>query len=284
MNKPLKSTLITILIVVLLAGAALTVYYFCRPKGQSRDEIEISPINNTYIAYSGQNITTCSPRESLFILAYRVKHLNSYSTTISGEVNAGGIYKQDVSGEKYIVGKDSVYVSRSTSFLKNTADQIFINSNTALVRNGDPKTNVYEDTVKKYTLSQYFEEYGTYYRELSNYELNDSTITNAELVSAENGLYTYKYEINVEKGVNAYRVNMYKMGSLSELPTFKTSMLTVTMTTEFMPVSITQIDEYSINMFFNLNCTSTLTENFEKLNDNSVVIPDYEFFKTHLGD
>ena len=168
--------------------------------------------------------------------------------------------------------------------MKNTADQIFINSNTALVRNGDPKTNVYEDTVKKYTLSQYFEEYGTYYRELSNYELNDSTITNAELVSAENGLYTYKYEINVEKGVNAYRVNMYKMGSLSELPTFKTSMLTVTMTTEFMPVTITQIDEYSINMFFNLNCTSTLTENFEKLNDNSVVIPDYEFFKTHLGD
>ena len=118
MKKPLKITLISIVVVLLLLGAAFTIYYLCRPKGQSRDEIDIAPVNNTYIAYNGQKISDCSATESLFILAYRVKRLNSYCTTLSGEVNASGIYKQAVSGEKYKVNKESLYVSRSTSLLK----------------------------------------------------------------------------------------------------------------------------------------------------------------------
>lgn len=284
MKKPLKITLITVLVVAVLGGAAFTVYYFLRPKGQSREEINLSPVNNTYVAYNGQNIAKCSPQESLFILAYRVKNLNSYSTTLSGEVNAGGIYKQNVSGEKYKVNKDALYVSRSTSLLKSTADQLFISKNTALVRKGNPKTNVYEDTATAYPLSQYFEEYGTDFRELSNYELNENTIKSAELVSAENGIYTFRYEIDIETGVNAYRVNMYKMGGLTELPTFSSSTLIAAMTEDFMPVAITQIDEYSITMGLTLPCKSTLTEKFEKINDAMAVIPEYEFFKARLTD
>ena len=82
--------------------------------------------------------------------------------------------------------------------------------------------------------------------------------------------------------MDAYRVNMYKMGGLSELPTFYKSTLEVSMTENFMPVSVKQIDEYTVNMFLTLNCRSSITERFEKLNDDSVVIPEYEFFGEKL--
>lgn len=282
MKKPLKITLISIFIFLLLAGATLTVFYFCRPKGQSRDEIEIKPPDNTYIADNTKTIEDCSPTESLFILASNLKGLNSYYASISGEVDTGGIYTQNVSGEKYIAGENSLYVSRSTSALKKTANQIFIKNDSVLVRNGDPTTNVYEDTVQKYAFGDYLNEYGIDYRELSNYALNENTITKAELISDTDGIYTYRYEINVETGVNGYRVNMYKMGGLSKFPTFIKSTLEVSMTEDFMPVSVTHIDEYTVNMFLTFNCTSRLIETFEKTNDASIVIPEYDFFAAKL--
>ena len=71
---------------------------------------------------------------------------------------------------------------------------------------------------------------------------------------------------------------LFKMGKLSELPTFIKSTLEVVMTEDFMPISVTQIDKYTVNMFVSLTCKSTLSESFEKINDDSIVIPDYEFF------
>ena len=282
MKKPLKITLICILIFVLLAGATLAFMYLLRPKGQRREEIDVTPNENAYISDNTKNIADCTPAESLFILANNLKKLNFYSSVISGEVDAGGIYKQNVGGEKYRSGESFLYVSRSTSFLKKTANQIFIENDTVLVREGDANTDVYEDAVAKYTIAEYLKEYGTDFRELSNYELNESTITSAELVSETDGIYTYRYGINVETAVDAYRVNMYKMGGLNELPTFSKSTLEVSMTEDFMPVSVKQIDEYTVNMFLPLNCRSTLVERFEKLNDGSVVIPEYEFFAEKL--
>ena len=86
----------------------------------------------------------------------------------------------------------------------------------------------------------------------------------------------------MQTGVDAYRVNMYKMGGLTELPTFTKSTLTVSMTADFMPISVTQIDEYSINMILTLSCVSTLTETFERIDDVSVSIPELEFFKSKM--
>ena len=282
MKKPLKITLISVLIFLLLAGTTFSVLYFCRPKGQARSDIAVSSNNNTYIEGNTKNIAECSPAESLFILAFNLKKSNSYYAVISGEVNAGGIYKQAISGAKYKSGEDALYISRSTSFLKNTADQIFIRNDAVLVRKGDPKTNVFKDAVTEYSLNEYIDEYGLDFRELSNYELNENNITKAELVSAVDGLYTFRYEINVETGVKDYRVNMYKMGGLSELPTFSKSTLEVVMTENFMPKTITQIDEYKVNMVFTLSCKSTLVETFETINDDSVIIPEHEFFVSKL--
>ena len=282
MKKPLKITLISVLAFVLLAVAGFSVYLAVRPKGQSRDEVDIKPSEQTYIDGNTKNIAECTPNECLFILASNLKKTTSYHTTIKGEVNAGGIYKQVISGEKFKNGGDSLYISSSKSALKSTADQIFIENDTVLVRHGNGNTGVYEDTAEKFTYGDYVKEYGTDFRELSNYELNEKNIVSGELLSAENGVYTFTYEINVQTGVDAYRVNMYKMGGLTELPTFTKSTLTVSMTADFMPISVTQIDEYSINMILTLSCVSTLTETFERIDDVSVNIPELEFFKSKM--
>ena len=283
MKKPLKIILIVVLSLVIAAGAVLTIMYFARPKGQARSEVVITPANNTYIDNNTKDIADCSPTESLFILAYNLKTLNSYHTVISGEVDAG-ITTQTVSGEKYKSGQDALYISRSESLFKSTANQFFIENDAVLVIDGKLDVNSDKNKLTKYNYTAFIQQYGTDFRELSNYELNVNTITKAELISSDGGLYTYRYEIDVEKGVNNYRVNMYKMGGLSELPTFQTSTLEVVMTADFMPVSVKQVDEYKAYMgVLAVSCTSTLIETFERINDGALTIPELEFYKSNLN-
>ena len=281
MKKICETVLICIYAVLLTAISVFVGLYVCEPKGQSRDEINIAPPENAYIDDVSRDISGCTPLESLFILAANVKNLDSYYAVISGEVKAA-IVTQTVSGEKYKVGEEALYVSRSVSTMKNTADKIFISGSTVLIRSGDPNTDVYEDAATKYSLNAYLEKYGTDFRELSNYELNEASILSAELVSAANGIYTFRYEINVSKGVDAYRVNMTEMGALDGMPTFTKSTLEVAITADFKPIYVKHTDEYSVKMFLTIPCKSTIVERFEKINDGSVFIPEYDFFKARL--
>ena len=283
MKKPLKITIIVVLSVVLIVGATLTILYFVRPKGQSRSEVVLTPANNTYIEGNTKNIADCSPTESLFILAYNLKNANSYYATISGKINAS-ITTQTVSGEKYKVGEDALYISRSESFFKSTSNRFFIENDAVLVVDGELDVSADNNKTEEYTFNAFIQQYGTDFRELSNYELNGQNITKAELLSSDGGVYTYRYEINVKTGVENYRVNMYKIGGLSELPTFQKSTLEVVMTEDFMPVSVKHIDEYEAYMgVLSVSCKATLTETFEKINDDFIVIPDCGFYKSKLG-
>ena len=100
MKKPFKIILTVVLSLALLAGATLTLMCFLRPKGQSRSDVVITPTNNTYISDNTKEISDCSPTESLFILAYNLKNLPSYYSTVSGEVDAS-LTTQKISGEKH---------------------------------------------------------------------------------------------------------------------------------------------------------------------------------------
>ena len=283
MKKPLKVTIVITVSIITALSVVLLGFHFFRQKGQAREEIIVQPANNTVLEPDESVlIAQCSPTESLFYLAGNLKNFQSYYATITGEVSAGGIYKQKVAGEKYIVGEKSLYITTATSSLKKLAMQIYMENDAVLLRNGNVDTGVYENETESYTYLDYLQEYGTDYRNLSNYVLNENTILRATLVSAQDGLYTYEYEINLETGVNPYRVNMYKMGNLNSLPTMHKCVLTVVMTENFMPVSIRHYDEYSVDMFITLNCKSTLIETFPKINDDSITIPELEFFQENM--
>lgn len=287
MKKPVKIALIIALSVIIVAAIVVVCVQVFKPKGQSRDDVEIKPVENTEKEVEDTTkIEDCSPTESLFILVGNLKKITSYSAKLSGEVVVSGLnYTQSVSGEKYVSDEKSLYVSRSTSLLKNMAKQLYIENDTVLARDGDPKTEIYEDKVTRYTLSDYLQDYGSDYRDLCNYALNENTIKSAALVSASDGVYTYEYEIDVETGVDGYRVNMYKMGGLTSLPTMKKCTLAVSMTSDFMPISVKQVDEYSVDyVLFNADCVSTLTQTFENINAESIAIPDQEFFTEHLSE
>ena len=146
------------------------------------------------------------------------------------------------------------------------------------MREGDPVSGRYADEATRYALADYLREYGVDFRDLSNYLLNDQTILSAELLSVRDGIYTYAYEIDPTVGAAGYGANMQRMGGLSKPPVLSHCRLTVEMTADFLPVSVTHEDEYTIDFILQLNCSSVLTERFARVGDPAVSLPDADFF------
>lgn len=281
MKKGLVITLSIIGAIIILISTTLLVLYLTHDKGQKRSDIAITPTDNTIIDNNTKNIEDCTAKECLYICAGKLKNMTSYYATIEGRVETSLGIDQSVSGRKYKKGNQSLYVSKSASSFLSMAKQIYIEDDLVMVRDAeDVENDVYKDTVESFNMAGYLEEYGIDYRELSNYELNDESITSAEFVSCENGEYKYRYTIDITK-VDAYRVNMAKMGDLPSLPTMVSCTFEVVMDSNFMPVTVSHFDEYVVDyVFFNVNCTASLTQTFVKINDGTIEIPEQEFFKS----
>lgn len=283
MRKSLVITLSVIGAIVLLVSTTLLVLYLTRGEYQKRGDIVVNPTDNTYIEDNTKTIEECTPKECLYICANNLKNLTSYYATLEGSVVASisgsPLSEQQVLGHKYIKGNKSLYISKSVGLI-SMAKQIYIEGDLVMVREAeDVQNDVYADTVESYSMADYLTEYGIDYRELSNYELNDSSITEAQFVSCENGQYKYRYIIDTTK-VDAYRVNMAKMGNLDPMPTMTSCTLEVVMDSNFMPITVSHFDEYDVLYFgfFDTQCTASLTQTFVKKNDSTIEIPEHEFF------
>ena len=132
-------------------------------------------------------------------------------------------------------------------------------------------------------------------QQLAEVHLRGQAILLVELVEGEEVLGTNAHDdlladARYELIYGHRRVSACKVLGFTTIPAFivdtTVNSAEVTMTENFMPVSVTQIDEYSVVYVMiipiSVNCTSTLVEEFEKINDDTIEIPEAEFFKSKL--
>lgn len=235
---------------------------------------------NTIIYEPTNTIDNNDAKTNLYILAGTIKKYNCYSSEITGKVVSVG-YTQNVNNKKYKVGDDYLLKTSSTSLFRNVNEQAYFSNNNIVLANS---LNINSATFKVASIEDYVNTYGVDFRELSNYVLNDETITSAELVSKVENKYTFKYKIDTTKATAGYRVNMVKFGGLNDLPILQSCEMEVIMTDDWQPISIKYLDKYTvnINILGTISCTSTLTQTFNDINSNNLKIENEEIFKSKL--
>ena len=281
MAKWIKVLIVVITIVLIVGIASIIIINSTGFKGQNINEIDITSAgSDAEIAENTKSIDECTPQEAVYITNNKIKNFNSYYACISGEVTAlGGIYKQNVSGYKYKNQNGALYISKSTSAFVNVGKQIYISKDDNVqVREAiNVKEDTWQNTTTKFTLNNYLQEYGVDFRTLTNYVLNDATITSATLISVENSVYTYTLFLDINSATLGYRLNMAKMGDLPSLPEFTSCKMDISINQNFEPIRITCYDNYKVEKFGGLNCISTLTIDFFNINE-PVEMPEEEFF------
>ena len=283
MSKRLK-TLLTVIIlttVTIVTITALTIHFLTINK-ISNNDVDITSAGENYtIETTDKTINDYTAQECVYACAGKLDGYSSYYAQVSGKVTAlGGIYSQNVSGEKFTNSQGSLYISKSQSAFVSVGKQIFIPSsvNDVLIREATDLTNdVWDTNTTNYTYDNFLLEYGTDFRQLTNYIINENTITSANLTNKQDDKYTFTVNLDAQQATIGYRVNMKKMGNLSSLPEFYSCTLELTMDSNFNPITLVCKDEYKVNMLGGLKCSSTITTTFTNINQ-QIEIPDINFF------
>lgn len=234
----------------------------------------------TVIVNPTKTVTEYTAEENAYILAGKLKSLDSYRSDVQGKVVAmGGLYKQSIADVHIKNGNESYMEARSSSSLVTVEKQAFFAGDKVVMRDAEQG----DFTVT--TLEEYRSKIGSEPTALSNYILNEETITSAELVSRSEGTYTYRYEIDPVKGTSRYAVKMMNFGGLKVAPEFESCAMELTFDENWNPVSLKAEDKYKISKAFlnNVSCTSTLTETFSEIGKGTE-IPDADSFRARLGD
>ena len=235
----------------------------------------------TIIAHPTKTATEYTAKENAYILAGKLKSLDSYRSDVEGKVVAmGGLYKQTIADVHIKSGKESYMEALSSSSLVSVGKQAFFTGDKVVMRDSDKK-----DSFTVTTLQEYRSKIGCEPTALSNYILNEETIKSAELVSRSEGTYTCRYEIDPVKGTSRYAVKMMNFGGLKVAPEFESCTMELTFDEDWNPISLKAEDKYKISKSFlnNVSCTSTLTETFSEIGKD-MEIPDAASFRARLGD
>ena len=75
----------------------------------------------------------------------------------------------------------------------------------------------------------YAQNYGRTPFALTNYVIDDSTITKAKTLKSDKGTYTYEFQLEPDKSTVYYKRQMRTEGGASDYPTFHSITATVTM-------------------------------------------------------
>lgn len=216
------------------------------------------------------------------------KNSLNYSSFVNGKVTAKVTfvdYVQNIVNNK-TVNNDEVFLQAlSVSSMKSVGVQRYITPSDFIVRKGSKVTMegaTWDDKAVALTKEAYLEKYGGLPFNFTSYILNDYSILDQKLISSENDNYVFEYTLDPELAPARYSYEIMTMGGASGLPSFKESVLTVTMDNSWRVLKINQYEKYSIPLFGGITCTANLEETFS-YSEQEIDVPERDFFSKYFG-
>ena len=218
-----------------------------------------------------------------YAFIYNIKEgLQSYESSTTGTVKAKvAVFDYNIKYETVTHKKGNAFYSKDHSKSTfTTLDNEFyqIDRNKIVVSRDLKKYQVYtvEDYNQvSYAMNQYL---------IMGYVFNDESIINTELVSDKGEEVSIKYTLDNELATKFVKTDMKVNGKLTAYPQFESVQITLTMKTNFTPVS------YSIDATYDASApvigTAKTTQHgeciFSKVNEN-ITIPNEAFLAEKLG-
>lgn len=224
--------------------------------------------------------------QQLYILAAKLKTVNSYRSTIVGQTESKmPKYVQHIDDIHIKSGDESYSEAKSTSFLVNVGKQAYFKGDKVVCREAeDVKKGEWSNDLSVTTLDNYRSKIGNEATALSSYILNDESILKAESEKLSNGDYKITVDIDPVKGTSRYKVKMMNYGGLKSEPQFISCGFTITFNSNWEPMILIAHDDYKIEKgILNLHCNSEITETFKDFGK-EISIPNAQKYRDKIGD
>ena len=220
-----------------------------------------------------------TPKENAAICNWVIRHTSEFKTVTTGTVKAKVAvinYNQDIHNTR-IVTKDGCYIETiSDSSLVHVYEEKFLQNDQVVVRKN------HTDKYSTITQEVFLEKYGWHPTEFQAYILNEDTIKEATI--EKNGSnYTLTLTLDPYTSTPKKQRETKTVGGAKEYPTYKETVLTITLTDNWTPVEVDTYEVYDIQMpgIGSITCKCNMEEIIEY---GEFEIPDKAKFKEHIND
>ena len=195
--------------------------------------------------------------------------LDSFKSVTVGATNA--IIEQSIDTLTLKRGDYAFTNSKSSSLLVNTEHTAYFHLDKVLYKDKD------DTEYKTAEINAYLEVYGVYPigKAIEGFVISEETVLSVEKNPEKECSFIIK--LDGEKAGGANKIQMKKYGSLEVYPTYKSAQLTVTMTEDFMPVTVELSTVYTVDYGFlgEIECKQDYTVTYSQVNG-EVSFPEEE--------
>lgn len=261
------------------------------PEGVTIDNLINTVAENTPAAGITPDGISSDPqinaKQALYTAAKVLKDSGGFKSVTDGSSSSMG-FAQGVHSERTVVGNDSFKMSTSYSSIVKFGEQLYVRGDKYLSRSADKVKNLRDVTWKNsattYTEAEFMYKIGSRNTDLTGYVLNDLTILDAYLESAENDMYTFRYKLDVNTAPFFVLYEMRNNAGSSKFATFYKAELVITMDSNYYIQTLTTDCKYkAASMGLHVDCTESLTEKFYDIG-NTTELPEMEFFESQVGN
>lgn len=230
------------------------------------------------------DISTQSAKDNLYIAHGELIRSGGFVGNTLGSSNTMGV-SQGVASSRVVMGQSVFKQSVSHSSFVQLAEQRYVHNNNYIIRAGKASSLdkvAWSDTASPVSKEAYLERYGYIGDGLSGFVLNDYTITDAQLVSQDDGLYTFSYTLDTEIAPYFLLSEMKTSANTKSYPTFLKASFQLTMDSNWKVISITSDNQYKVAMLGGVVCDESITETFSQIGE-VTQLPHTEFFSQYFG-
>lgn len=286
-KKIIKRVIIISLIVVAISFGIIK---FLLPSGANNTPVDTNGAKTQTIEKpSSGSPADYSANENLYIAAWIIENATTFKTHSVGAAKAKslGINVDQIVNDRRIKANGLIFTEAiSYSAFKSVAEQRYFTEDMVYVRTGKAKnatTVSWKDSVKNYNDKEFADEYGCYVNSIHKYILNDETIISSSFIGRdEDGNFIFNYKVNELLGTALFSREVKHMSGSSIYPKFHSAEVTLTIASDFTPISIRTNDNYDVKAAgLDANTNNDLTEYFDVING-EVELPEMDFFKPYI--
>lgn len=220
-----------------------------------------------------------TPIENLYIAQGELQRKGGFVGETRGTTTSAGI-KQEVINNRVVIG-GNVFKEMITIGVVKNAYQLFMYNGNYLYRKYDNIRSAnsiqWSDTASKYSEEDFLFKFGHRSDSLTGYILNDDTIESGVLEKEENGLFQYRYVLDIETAPARMLYEMKTNSNMSGYSTFIKAEIVVVMDADWQVKTVTTDCKYKVPMFGGLDCVEDITETFSDVS--GADLPEKDFFE-----
>ena len=220
-------------------------------------------------------------KENLYIAAGELKRSGGFVGVSSGTTTSVGM-AQHVSNKRTVVN-GNVFKEMATTGVIGKVYRRNLYGNNNLYRKPSGKVKDanrinWSDTAQKFSNEDFIAKFGHRSDALTGYILNDETITDARVEKIENGLYSYRYVLDINTAPVRMLYEMKANSGMSDFSTFEKAEIVVTMDANWQVKSLRTDCKYKVPMLGGLDCVEDITETFSEIGYQGD-LPEKDFFE-----